>query len=357
MPITELYHTWKKKLTDLRPHERVTRLRNFAWLLSGLYLSKSVHQSKMAAKIPGKVRLLSRTRQLSRLLDNPAIRVREWYHPLASGILQALVAVGEVRLLFDGSKVGFGHQLLIAAVAYRKRAIPLAWTWVKGSRGHSSSLKQLALLAYVHSLLPPKAAVLLVGDSEFGAVEVQKQLKKWGWHYVLRQKGQYLVLAFGQRTARRLDSLVSKAGESAWLPKSRFTLLHRWRINILAYWKRGEKEPWLLATNLSQPQLALRAYRRRMWVEEMFGDMKGHGFDLESTHLRHFLRLSRLTLAVVLLYIWLLAFGSRIIKSGQRHLVDRNDRRDYSLFRLGWNMADRRLSNGESLQISFRFCL
>ena len=357
MPITELYHNWKRKLCELLPNERITRVRTFAWMLAGLYTSKSIHQSKMAAKIPGQVALLSRTRQLSRLLDNPAFRVREWYYPLACGLLQAVAAVGEVRLIVDGSKVGFGHQLLMVAVAYRKRAIPLVWTWVKGNRGHSSSLKQLALLGYVHNLLPSQAAVLLVGDNEFGAVEVQKQLEKWGWQYVLRQKGQYLMFPFRTRSAQRLDSLVSHSGQMAWLPKSRFTLRHRWRVNLLAYWKPGEKEPWFLATNLPQPQVALRAYRRRMWIEEMFGDLKGHGFDLESTHLRNFLRLSRLTLAVVLLYVWLLSFGSRVIKSGLRRLVDRNDRRDYSLFRIGWHMADRRLSNEQSLPISFRFCL
>jgi hypothetical protein len=32
-----------------------------------------------------------------------------------------------------------------------------------------------------------------------------------------------------------------------------------------------------------------------MWIEEMFGDLKGNGFDLESTMLRH---VSRLTLAL-----------------------------------------------------------
>ena len=357
MPLTELYHIWKAKLAELCPDERVPRLRNFSWLLVGLYLSQSIHQSKMAAKIPGQTCLLSRTRRLSRLLDNPALRVRDWYHPLASGILQALGAVGEIRLIVDGSKVGFGYQLLIVAVAYRKRAIPLVWTWVKGSRGHSSGLKQLALLAYVHRLLPPEATVLLVGDNEFGAVEVQKQLEQWGWQYVLRQKGQYLVLGHRQRTAQRLDSLVSQAGQMAWWPHSRYTQRHRWRVNLLAYWKPGEKEPWFLATNLPHAQLALRAYRRRMWIEEMFGDMKGHGFDLEATHLRNFLRLSRLTLAVVLLYVWLLSFGARTIKQGLRRLVDRNDRRDYSLFRIGWHMADRRLINDQSLQISFRFCL
>lgn len=69
-----------------------------------------------------------------------------------------------------------------------------------------------------------------------------------------------------------------------------------------------------------------------MWIEEMFGDLKTHGFDLEKTHLRHFMRLSRLTLAVALLYVWLVAFGSHIIKTSIRYLVDRADRRDLSIF-------------------------
>ena len=40
----------------------------------------------------------------------------------------------------------------------------------------------------MRSLLPPGIAVLLVGDSEFGPVEVLRQLDQWGWDYVLRQK-------------------------------------------------------------------------------------------------------------------------------------------------------------------------
>jgi hypothetical protein len=92
-----------------------------------------------------------------------------------------------------------------------------------------------------------------------------------------------------------------------------------------------------------------------MWIEETFGDLKRNGFDLESTHLRNFLRLSRLTLAVVLLYVWLVALGSKVIKSGQRRLVDRNDRRDFSIFRLGRNMIKRQLSNEEPLSIALVF--
>ena len=76
-------------------------------------------------------------------------------------------------------------------------------------------------------------------------------------------------------------------------------------------WRRGEKQPWFLVTNLPNQTRAFRLYSRRMWIEEVFGDLKSNGFDLEVVRLRHFLRLSRLTLAVALLYVWLVAFGSK----------------------------------------------
>jgi len=341
-------------LRTLRPEERVTRIRNYSWLLVGLYESRSVHLSKVAEKIPGSACLPSLTRRLRRLLDNPAIRVRDWYEPIAKSVIERM-AVGEIRLIVDGSKVGFGHQLLLVSLAYRRRAIPLAWTWVKGNRGHSTVHKQKALLSYVHSLLPAENQVLLVGDTEFGAVEVQKLLEQWHWCYVLRQTGRYLLCPKGQAQFQRLDSLVQKAGQSVWLEDGRLTAKYAFPVNFLAYWKPGEQDPWLLATNLENPPATRKAYQRRMWIEESFGDLKSNGFDLESTHLRHFSRLSRLTLAVVLLYVWLLAFGSQVIKAGHRYLVDRSDRRDHSLFRIGRNMAERLITNGEKLKISFVF--
>ena len=53
-----------------------------------------------------------------------------------------------------------------------------------------------------------------------------------------------------------------------------------------------------MATNLLDRRMTLQYYRRRVWTEELQGDIKKHGFDLESTMLHDFLKLSRLTLAV-----------------------------------------------------------
>lgn len=351
MSINHLYHSWVKQLLQLRPDERVTRVRNLAWLVVGIYQSKSVHLSAIAQEIPSRAKLLSLVRRLERFLDNPALHVRTWYEPMARSWLQSAAASGEIRLIVDGSKVGFGHQLLMIAVAYRCRSLPIAWTWIKGARGHSSARTQLALLAYVRSLLPAKATVLVVGDSEFGAVEVLRYLDTLGWRYVLRQKANNQVRTDEQSAWQDFANLVQEPGQTVWLTSGFLTRKHIYQVNLVAQWKPGESEPWLLATNLSCCRTALKAYGRRMWIEEMFGDFKGHGFDLESTHLRHFMRLSRLTLAVALLYIWLVTTGATVIKNGQRHTVDRADRRDLSIFQIGLRWIKRRQVNSLSVRV------
>jgi len=352
MSANRLYHTWFVRIRQLRPDERITRLRTLVWLMVGIYQSRSVHLSDIATKIPGRAKELSIARRLSRFLTNPAVRVREWYAPVARNLLQSMAqTVGEIRLIADGTKVGFNHQLLMIAIAYRHRALPIAWTWVRCAKGHSSARKQLALLAYVRRLIPKDMPVSLVGDSEFGAVPVIRQLEKWRWDYVLRQKANHQVKLASSNTWQRFGGVIQNPGQSIWLGPALLTAEHAHPVNLLAHWKKGEELPWLLATNLATQRDTLRAYRRRMWIEEMFGDLKGNGFDLESTHLRHFARLSRLTLAVALLYVWLVSTGALTIKNGQRHWVDRKDRRDLSIFRIGLRWIERRLTNDLSFNI------
>ena len=352
MPINQLYDTWKTRIMELRPGQRITQVRAFAWLIIGIYLSRSVCMSKVACKIPGEAKLTSATRRLSRLLDNPAIRVREWYEPIARQWLEAQFrCMGEIHLIVDGTRIGFGHQLLMVALAYRKRAIPIAWTWVKQARGHSGADKQVALLAYVRQLLPKEAAVFLVGDCEFGPVEVLGQLDRWHWFYVLRQKSDTCVWLNHLNDWKTFGSFVQKPGSSVWLGHGYLTGKEIYPINLLVHWKAGEDQPWCLATNLPEMKMALKFYALRMWIEEMFGDFKKHGFDLESTMLRHFLRLSRLTLAVALLYVWLISVGGRTIREGLRHLVDRVDRRDLSIFQIGLRFIERRLTNALPFRI------
>ncbi len=186
MSIIQTYHTIVERLKQIVGRERITRIRTMAWLQSGMLHSRSVHLNRIASKLPGKAKKLSRVRQLERFVDNCHVRVREWYRPVAEGLLKAAAASGgTLRLIIDGSKVGNGHQLLMVSLAYRRRALPLAWTWVRCCRGHSTGQKQGALLAYMHGLVPAGSAVVVIGDSEFSPL--QALLASWGWCYALHQ--------------------------------------------------------------------------------------------------------------------------------------------------------------------------
>lgn len=346
MLISKIYHTWKHKIEQLRPQENLNRTRGMAWLLAGIFVSRSVQLGRVASKLPGKAIRRSSVRRLERLVDNRGIRVREWYEPVIKAILQAQ-AGREYRLVVDGSKVGPWHILLMVGQCYRKRVIPVAWMWVRtpNHKGRSSAARQVALLGYVRSLLPDAAQVLLCGDQEFGGITVLEQLDIWGWSYVFRQKSSYVFRPDETSPWKPFGEAIRKPGQQIWLGKVTFTQQRPYPTNLLAYWQIGEKDPWLLATNLPTLSAALKAYARRPWIEETFGDLKDNGFDLESSRLRSVMHLQRLTLAVMLLYLDMLATGSRAIKNGLRRLVDRTHRRDLSIFRIGFYIRDRYLAN------------
>jgi hypothetical protein len=99
------------------------------------------------------------------------------------------------------------------------------------------------------------------------------------------------------------------------------------------------------ATILPDLQIALLFCRRRMWIEEKFDDLKKIGFDLEQTMLCHFERLSRLTLAVALLYVWLISIGTRTVRDSSRDLIDRTDPRDLSIFQIDLCFIERCVIN------------
>jgi len=353
MPINETYRTWIQRICELRPKQRKTQVQNFVWLVVGIFHSHSVSLSQIAGKVMSSAKNVSTVRRLSRFLASPAVDVRSWYRSIAKAwLLAQFQQVGELRLIVDGTKIGFGHQLLMVSLAYRRRAVPIAWSWVRHARGHSSGKQQISLLKYVGSLIPQNAPVFLVGDSEFGSIAVLRQLEQWHWLFVLRQKGNTGLWINEQVGWQRMEWFVQRARQSTWCSNAYLTQTEIHPVSALIHWQAGEKEPWCLATNLPDASLTLRYYRRRMWTEEMFADFKKHGFDLEGTMLRNPPRLSRLTLAVAFLYVWLLSVGSRTVRVGLRHLVDRKDRRDLSIFQIGLRFIDRRLLNSLPFSLS-----
>ena len=354
---THLYHNLMTQIEHVIPNERQNRKKLLAWLLTALYLGKTPLLNRLAGKIPGSAKKNSKAERLRRFLNNRHFRFRVWYKPVAESIIDQVTKHQQpIRLLVDGSRVGNRHQLLMVAVWYRNRALPIAWTWVRHVKGHSSVRKQEALLAYVRTLIGAENEVILLGDSEFGSGKMVKTVESWRWRYVLRVKSHYLLKEKeGESVWCSIKAAVNiLLGQTKWLPLVSYTQTHQVGTNLVATWAVGEKEPWYLVTNLESSSEAIRLYKKRMGIEEMFGDFKKNGFDLESSRLRYFMRLSRLTMCVAMLYVFIVAFGADAVKRGYRHLVDRKKQRQLSIFRIGFDLLDRRLTNREPFKLRLR---
>jgi len=322
-------------------------------------MAKSVYLSVIAGHLPIRAKKLSIAKRLERLMDNEAIDVEAWYHPWASWLLQSASSGGDLHLVIDTTKVSAYRRQIMIAVAYQRRTLPIIWDWVDYPRGHCSAQHQLDLLKRLLQLIPHGVEVSLVGDSEFGTMSVLEWLEQQGWRYAMRQKGRTLFQPVGEVNWRRIDSIALTRGQCLWFGHVLLTQSHQYQTHLVMYWKRGEKDPWYLATNCLAGLPAIRLYNRRMWIEEMFGDMKGHGFQLELSRLRTSQRLSRLTLAVCILYVWLVSTGEFVLHHGYNHEVDRTDRQDLSIFRLGWDWLQRRLTFDDPIPIRLQpnFCL
>ena len=86
----QLYDTWRKQLYQLTPDTCESRLQNMLWLIVGMFLAESVHLTKIARKLPWHVQKLSLDKRLRRFLNNHGVRPHEWYHPVATLLIQRL---------------------------------------------------------------------------------------------------------------------------------------------------------------------------------------------------------------------------------------------------------------------------
>lgn len=353
-----LFHRIDYRLTEFLPQMHAYRRRNLAWMITGIHEAQHVHLSKVAAYRPGAARLPSKTRRLRRFLANEAVEPGRYYRPIARALLErAARAHDELRLLLDIVELPAQRQVLMLTLAFRRRALPLMWHVWRG-RGKTTATDQVAFLkdfeALLVGLFPDRIRPVIIADGEFHAVELIEYLDDIGWGFRLRLPASTRVhRPDGGQMA--LSELALRSGQRHYLQDVYLTDLHAYGpISVAAYWAEGEDTPWFIVTDEAEATyLTLRSYSRRMWIEELFGDLQGGGLQVHRSRLYAPKRLARLLIAVCLVYLWLMHVGAYVIKRGWRKFVDRTDRRDRSLAAIGRHWIRRALTHEKIPRIGF----
>ncbi len=162
-----------------------------------------------------------------------------------------------------------------------------------------------------------------------------------GWAGTLRFQSSYLLQTAPQAPWQSTKTLYQAAGLQAgqvhhW-EQVVFTQSHAFTdLTVTVHGEAGETEPICLVSTLPAAEQPHLVYERRYWIETLFGDQKSRGFQLTRTRLTDPEHIDRLVLALAIATCWTLGLGTHLILIGQTARVDRADRRDLSLFQLGW---------------------
>ena len=242
----------------------------------------------------------------------------------------------------------------MVGVLYQKRALPIAWLVYKGKKGHASAARHIQALKKVYPILPEESQVVLLGDAEYDTTEMIEWIQKnTTWQYVIRTAPQIYVQT--HEDSQPLRDYPLEQGRVFCLKNVGFTQTATVMLHAISWWTSRYEEPIFLVTNIENPYHACRYYRRRFRIETFFSDQKSRGFHIHKSHLADPTRLSRLLIAACLAYTWMITQGLRVIAEGNSSLIDRTDRLDKSLFRLGLDWITYALKHRLEFQPSFRF--
>jgi hypothetical protein len=349
------YHAIKRALVQLCPTEpkgnQARHVHTLAAMVSGIVGSKCVHLPAIADRVPQRAKNESQVKRFYRWLKNERIDAEAYYLPYVEALLSNLAARGPLLLAIDGSEVGRQCMTLLVSVIYKKRALPIAWLVVRGTKGHLPEERHIALIERVHHVIPDEADVIFVGDGEFDGIHLQTTVEAYGWEYVCRTAKNVLLGAEGDQFA--FTELGIEAGDCVGLPDVTFTREAYGPVLAIAWWEIGYQEPLYLITNMELMAEACYWYRRRYRIETFFSDQKSRGFNLDKSHIADPRRLARLMIAACLAYIWMIYLGVIAKRDDWVKIIHRVDRCDLSLFQLGLKLLEHFLDYDLPIPVRF----
>ena len=325
--LPEFYH---KCISQLLTPRQYATLRILVLMLQSYRI---VQIEKLAAILPIPIKYQSRRRHIQRFLSLPQLTTGYIWFPIIKKWLKVNQTKKRVCYLAIDRTRWQERNLFVVSLIKNKRGIPLNWMLLD-KKGNSNIREQRRLLKSTLRLFKGYE-VIVIGDREFGNVNLADWLCLQGCSYVLRTKSnKYIQLEGGNY--QQLISLGLKPKKSFYLKQVKFTKQpNMTRVNIAFYWSQVTKsksnnEGWYLINNLSNLQQTVKAYKKRMGIEAMFKDCKSGGYNLEKCHGKDE-RLLSLILLIAIAYTCAIKKGQAIVFKGIKEYVCRlseNQRQD-----------------------------
>jgi hypothetical protein len=186
-----LYRHIRKSLMQIYPKQLTGRqaqqMNTLSGMISGIVRSGKSQMRAMAKSAPDRSKVESRIKRFTRFTQNEGVDTTTYFMPFLTPLLIGLARSGPLVLAIDGSEVGRNCLALVISVIYKKRALPLVWVVVQGSKGHFPEETHVQLVQAVKPCIPDGADVIFLGDGEFDGIGLQAEIAQNDWQYVFRK--------------------------------------------------------------------------------------------------------------------------------------------------------------------------
>ena len=216
----------------------------------------------------------------------------------------------QLALALDATTLGTRLTVLVLSVVYRGCAIPVGWVVLSATAKQAWRREWLRMLRQVHRAVPRSWTVIVLADRGLYARWLFRRITRVGWHPFLRINTGGTLRSTGQVRGVPLKTLVPEPGTTWQGTGSAFKGRHRQlHCTLLAWWEPGDKDPWLILTDLPPEARTVCGYGVRAWIEQGFKITKRAGWQWQRTHMTQPERAARRWLAVAVATLWLLSVG------------------------------------------------
>lgn len=294
-------------------------------LINLLQSLKTVSIEALATALPIPIFFESRRKKIQRFLSLNYINIEELWFPIIKSWLEIYFPLNEViYVVIDRTNWGCINLLMISVV-WDKRSIPIYFELLS-KLGSSNFDEQKVVFNKALPLFKHYKTVVLA-DREFCSVKLANWLTEQKVYFCLRIKKDAFIKIESEIWLQLKDSGLSP-GVSFFYQGVKYTKATRFIcFNVAGKWKRkrfgvAPEEGWFILTNLNDLDSAIKAYKQRFDIEEMFRDFKSGGYNLEDTNASG-QRLISLILLISLAYTAATISGQKIKRIGVQKYVGR----------------------------------
>ena len=131
-------------------------------------------------------------------------------------------------------------------------------------------------------LTPYEFEVTIISERGFKSIDLFKFIyETLKWKYCIRCTKDMGISIAGKRKIKKLDDITSRKGFTKYFYNIKLTA-QEYVCNMAVCTAEDSEDVWFIDNNISEPY-AIREYKKRFNIEEMFRDFKSGGFNLEDT--------------------------------------------------------------------------